>query len=186
MKRIVVGMSGASGSIIGIRLLEALSTTGYEVHLVVSEAARLTLDLETEKTIEEISELAHHTHDYRDVSAPIASGSFRTDGMIVAPCSMKTLSAIAHSFNTNLLIRAADVCLKEKRKLVLVARETPLHKGHLELLSRAHDLGAILLPPMLTFYTRPKSIDDMINHTVGKILDSFGVDNHLFRRWGEA
>ena len=185
MKRIIVGISGASGAIIGIRLLEVLSSTDYEVHLVISESAKLTIKLETDWAMEDVANLATVIHDCGNVAAAISSGSFVTEGMIIAPCSMKTVSAIAHSFNTNLLIRSADVCLKERRKLILVARETPLHKGHLELLSKVYDLGATILPPMMTFYSRPREIDDMVNHVVGKVLDSFGIGNHILKRWGE-
>ena len=186
MRRIVVGITGASGVIYGIRLLEALRNFGdFETHLVLSEAARVTLPFETDRTAADVEALAHRAHDPKDLAAPLASGSFRTAGMAVVPCSIKTLSAIAHSFNDNLLVRAADVTLKEGRRLVVAPRETPLHRGHLELLLRVAKLGAIILPPVPAFYYRPRTIEELIDHTVGKLLDALGVDHDLFPRWGE-
>lgn len=181
--RLVVGLSGSSSPIYGIRTLEALKEAGVETHLVVSEGAKRTIQLETSWTVEEVEALATVVHDNRDLAAPISSGSFPTDGMMVAPCSMKTLSAIAHSFSQDLLARAADVTLKERRKLVLVPRETPLHLGHLRNMVRAAELGAVILPPVPAFYHAPKTVDDLINHTVGKVLDQFHIEHTLFRRW---
>lgn len=181
--RVVVGISGASGSIYGVRLLEALAAARAETHLVISPGAERTIVLETPWTVDAVRSLAHAVYDARDIAAPIASGSFRTDGMVVAPCSMKTLAAIAHSLSDELLARAADVTLKERRPLVLVPRETPLHLGHLRNLVRAAELGAVILPPVPAFYHAPKTVDDLVNHTVGKVLDQLGIDHALFRRW---
>ena len=183
MKRIIVGISGASGVIYGIRLLEVLREARIETHAVISEAAKRNILIETDYAIEDVEKLASHVHDEKNMAASISSGSFKTDGMVVVPCTVKTLSGIAHSFNENLMIRAADVILKERRKLVLVVRETPLHKGHLELMTKVVDLGGIILPPVPAFYHAPKTIDDIINHTLGKILDCLGIDNALFARW---
>jgi len=184
--RLVVGISGSSSPIYGIRTLEALAAGGVETHLVVSRGAQRTIALETTWTVERVRALAAVVYDEGDMAAAISSGSFRTDGMVVAPCSMKTVSAIAHSFVTDLLVRAADVTLKEGRKLVLVPRETPLHLGHLRNLVRAAEIGAVILPPAPAFYHAPKTIDDLINQTVGKILDQFNVPHSLFRRWEGA
>lgn len=184
-ERIVVGLSGASGAILGIRLLEVLSKADVETHLVISDAAKRTIGMETDWKVEAVEALAHKVHAFNDIGAPIASGSFKTKGMVIIPCSMKTLSAIAYSFNTNLLIRAADVVIKERRKLVLVLREMPLHRGHLESMLKVYDLGGIILPPMLTFYQKPKTLQDMIDYVIGKVLDSVGVDHKLYRKWGE-
>ena len=186
MKRLVVGISGATGAIYGIRLLEFLSKSDIETHLVISEASRKTIHMETSWTVEEVTALAHTCYDTRDVGADIASGSFPCEGMVVIPCAIKTLSGIAHSYNNNLLIRAADVALKEKRNLVVVVRETPLHKGHLNLMLTLADMGATILPPIPAFYFLPKTIDDLINHTVGKVLDMFHIDHRLFNRWGSS
>ncbi|MBW1721578.1 MAG: UbiX family flavin prenyltransferase [Deltaproteobacteria bacterium] len=184
MKRIVVGISGATGAIYGIRLLEVLSRSNIETHLVISEAATKTIRMETPWSVEDVKALAHTCYDIKDVGADIASGSFLCEGMVVIPCAIKTLSGIAHSYNDNLLVRAADVTLKEKRKLVVVVRETPFHKGHLALMTTLADLGATILPPIPAFYFLPKTIDDLINHTVGKVLDIFHINHHLFNRWG--
>ncbi|MBN2124236.1 MAG: UbiX family flavin prenyltransferase [Deltaproteobacteria bacterium] len=184
MKRIVIGISGATGAIYGIRLLEVLSKSDIETHLVVSDAAHKTIRMETQWSVEQVQALAHTCYDVRDVGADIASGSFLCEGMVVIPCAIKTLSGIAHSYNDNLLVRAADVTLKEKRRLVVVVRETPLHKGHLSLMMTLADLGATVLPPIPAFYFLPKTLDDIINHTVGKVLDSFRIEHHLFDRWG--
>ena len=183
MKRIIVGITGASGVIYGIRLLQVLKEAQVETHAVISETAKKNILIETDFAVEEVEKLAYKVHDEKNMAASIASGSFRTDGMVVVPCTIKTLSGIANSFNDNLVIRAADVILKERRKLILVVRETPLHKGHLELMTRVADLGGILLPPVPAFYHLPKTIDDLINHTLGKILDILEIDNSLFARW---
>jgi 4-hydroxy-3-polyprenylbenzoate decarboxylase len=182
--RLIVGISGATGSIYGIRLLETLKQKKIETHLVISSTSKEIILQETPYSVNEVEALASHVHENSDLDASISSGSFKTDGMIVIPCSIKTLSGIAHSYNENLLIRAADVALKERKKLVLVVRETPLHLGHLELMVQASRVGAILFPPMPAFYFHPKTIDDLVNHSVGKVLDLFGIDHHLFKRWG--
>ncbi len=184
--RLVVGISGSSSPIYGIRTLEALKAASIETHLVISAGAHRTIELETQWTADQVGALATVVYDARDMSAAISSGSFRTGGMIVAPCSMKTVAAIAHSLVTDLLVRAADVTLKEGRKLVLVPRETPMHLGHLRNLVRAAEIGAVILPPVPAFYHAPKTIDDLINQTVGKILDQFDVTHTLFRRWTGA
>lgn len=184
--RIVVGISGATGAIYGIRILEVLKDLGIETHLVMSDAGRRTIELETNYPIKKVEALASVVHPIFDIGASISSGSFKTNGMIIAPCSMKSLSAIANSYNENLLIRAADVVLKEKRKLVMVVRETPLHQGHLKLMMTTSEMGAILLPPMPAYYNLPKSMDDIINQTVGKVLDQFSIEHNLFHRWEGA
>ena len=186
MKRLIVGISGATGVIYGIRLLEVLSHSDVETHLIITEAARKNILIETNWKMERVKSLAKVVYDVNDLGADISSGSFHSEGMVVIPCSIKSLSAIANSFNENLLVRAADVTLKERRKLVAVVRETPLHKGHLDLMVKLADLGAIILPPIPAFYFFPKTIDDLINHTVGKVLDSFGINHHLFNRWGSS
>jgi len=183
--KLVVGISGASGAIYGLRVLEVLRRLGVETHLVLTDSAKRTIAFETERTIEAVRNLASHVHDINDIGACIASGSFRHDGMVVAPCSIKTLSAVAHSFDTNLLIRAADVTLKERRKLVLMVRETPLHLGHLRLMTQVTEIGAVLVPPLPAFYHLPKTLDDIIDQSVNKALDQFdlGVELDLFKRW---
>lgn len=181
--RIVVGISGASGAIYGVRLLEVLKRLGVETHLVLSETAGETIEFETPYKLAEVQALATRVYPVTDVAAAISSGSFKTDGMVVAPCSIKTLSGVANSYNENLLTRAADVTLKERRKLVLVVRETPLHLGHLRLMTTAAELGAVILPPMPAFYHKPQTIDEIINQTIGKVLDQFGLDAALFKRW---
>ncbi len=182
--RIVVGITGSSSPVLGIRTLEALREAGVETHLVVSTGAYRTIKLETEWSPEAIRALAHTTHDARNLGATIASGSFPTDGMVIAPCSMKALAAVAYSFAVDLVARAADVTLKEGRKLVLVPRETPLHLGHLRNLVRAAEIGAVILPPVIGHYYRPSLVDDVVDHVVGKILDQFGVEHGLYQRWG--
>jgi flavin prenyltransferase len=184
MKRLVVGISGATGAIYGIRLLEFLSKTDVETHLLITESAEKTIRIETSWSLERVKALATVTYRMDDVGADISSGSFHTEGMVVIPCSIKSLSAIASSYNENLLIRAADVALKERRKLVVVVRETPLHRGHLRLMMNVADAGGLIFPPIPAFYFLPKTIDDLINHTVGRVLDVFGIDHHLFNRWG--
>ena len=184
VRKIVVGVSGASGSAYALATLEALrSVPDVEVHLVLSDQARQTIELETDATARDFERLADKTYGDGDLAAAISSGSFRTDGMIVIPCSMKSASAIAYSLNANLLARAADVCLKERRKLVLVVRETPLHLGHLRTLTRLAAIGAVILPPIPGLYARPQTVDDIIAHTVGKVLDQFDIPNDLFNRW---
>jgi 4-hydroxy-3-polyprenylbenzoate decarboxylase len=183
-QRIVVGITGASGAIYGIQLLKVLRQHGIETHLVISESAKRTIELETDYAVREVEALAGVVHDWRDNGGSIASGSFLTAGMVVAPCTIKTLSAIAQSFNDNLLVRAADVCLKERRRLILVVRETPLHLGHLRLLCTAAELGAVILPPIPSFYHLPKTIDDIVAQTLGKVLDQLAIPHNLFRRWG--
>jgi 4-hydroxy-3-polyprenylbenzoate decarboxylase len=186
VKRLIVGISGATGAIYGIRLLEVLSKSDVETHLVITEAAQETILMETSWKVEDVKSLAKVSYDIKHLGADISSGSFLSEGMAIIPCSIKSLSGIANSFNENLLIRTADVTLKERRKLVLVVRETPLHLGHIELMLRASRMGAILLPPVPAFYFHPKTIDDLINHTVGKVLDLFGINHHLFNRWGSS
>lgn len=184
-KRIIIGIAGASGVIYGIRILSLLKEMDIETHLILSEAAKLNIEIETEFKPDMIEAMADYAYDNKDVAAALASGSFLTDGMIVAPCTIKTLSGIANSYTTNLLVRSADVTLKEKRKLVLMVRETPLHKGHLRLMTMAADMGAHILPPIPSFYHHPKTIDDLIDQTVGKIFDYLSITHNLFQRWGE-
>ncbi|HXW77368.1 MAG TPA: UbiX family flavin prenyltransferase [Candidatus Eremiobacteraceae bacterium] len=180
----VVGISGASGVIYGVRTLQILRQVPDVVtHLVISAGAKRTLELETAYSVDQVCALANVVHEASDLAAPISSGSFRTDGMIVAPCSVKTASAIAYSLDDNLLVRAADVTLKERRRLVLMVRETPLHLGHLRTLTRLAEIGAAIVPPIPGFYSQPKSVDDVIDHSVGKALDVLGVPNEVFRRW---
>ncbi len=184
-ERIIVGITGASGALYGVRSLQLLKEKGFETHLIISRAGKQVIELETDYKVEDVEAMASCTYDDKDLAAPVASGSYLTGGMIIAPCTMKTLSGVANSYANNLIERAADVTLKEKRKLVLVVRETPLHKGHLRLMSLAADMGAHILPPIPAFYHRPASIDDIIDQTVGKILDFFGIEHDLFKRWGE-
>ena len=181
--KLIVGISGASGAIYGIRVLEVLQLLGVETHLVLTEAGKKTVQLETDYELQAIEKLAKKVHEAENIGASIASGSFKTDGMIIAPCSIKSLSAIAHSYNENLLIRAADVTLKERRKLVLVVRETPLHAGHLQLMTEVTRMGGIILPPVPAFYSRPRTIEDIVDQTVGKILDQFGLEHDIYYRW---
>lgn len=185
--RLIIGLSGASGLIYGIRLLEVLrEIPEVETHLVMSAAAKMNVAIETDWTVSDIEALADEVHNVRNVAATISSGSFKTAGMIVAPCSMKTLSAIVHSYSDTLLTRAADVVLKEQRRLVLMPRETPLHAGHCKLLYEAAMLGAIIAPPVPALYNRPKSLDDVINHSVGRVLDLFDIDTGMLKRWKGA
>ena len=185
-KRIIVGLSGASGVIYGIRTLMHLrAVEDVETHVVMSEGAGVNIRIETDYDPDEVLAMADVVHRPDNLAAAIASGSFKTAGMIVAPCSIKSLSAIANSYADNLLTRAADVCLKENRKLVLLVRETPLHKGHLELLVRAADIGAMILPPVPAFYHKPRTIEDIIDQTIGKAFDLLDIEHELFRRWGE-
>src|SRR5512133_1039964 len=180
---LVVAITGATGVIYGVELLRVLKDLGQPTHLILSEAAGLNLSIETEYSLEQVRSLATVVHNNKDVGAAVASGSFRTCGMIVAPCTVKTLSAIANSFTYNLVARAADVQLKEGRKLVLMVRETPLHKGHLDLMRHAADCGAVILPPMPAFYHRPQTIMDIIHQSIGKALDQVGIEHDLFKRW---
>lgn len=183
-KRLVVGISGASGAIYGIRLLEILAQRpDIETHLVVSRAAGLVIARETNWTVEEIEELADVAYRPDDLAAPIASGSFTTDGMVIVPCSIKTLSAVANSYAANLIRRAADVTLKERRPLVLAVRESPLHLGQLRLMARATEIGATILPPIPAFYGKPQTIDDLIDEALGRILAHVGVENELYTHW---
>jgi 4-hydroxy-3-polyprenylbenzoate decarboxylase len=182
-RRIIVGISGASGAIYGVRMLEALKAAGVESHLVVSRAARRTLQEETDRTIEEVRALASVVYPIEDIGATIASGSFRTDGMVIAPCSIRTAGEIASCVTSSLLTRAADVVLKERRRLVLMLRETPLHLGHLRMLTQLAEVGAIIAPPVPALYARPTSIDAMVDHSVGRVLDLFGIDNGRVERW---
>jgi len=184
MKRIIVGISGASGVIYGIRMLETLRAIGgVETHLIMSRFARLNIEIETTYTPQEVEALADVMHNFGNQAASISSGSFKTEGMVIAPCSMKTLSAIANSSADSLLTRAADVVLKEQRRLVLMPREVPLHVGHCKLLYEAAQLGAVIAPPMPAFYSQPQTIDDLINHSIGRVLDLFDLDAGLLKRW---
>ena len=184
-KRIIIGITGASGVIYGIEILKELTKKDLESHLIISESGKKNIILETDYSIIEVESMANKVYNNDDLEAPLASGSFLTSGMIVAPCTIKTLSGIANSYSDNLLVRAADVTLKEKRKLVLLVRETPLHKGHLNLMSMAADMGAHILPPIPSFYHHPKTIEDIIHQTIGKVFDYFGIEHTLFKRWGE-
>jgi len=184
-KKIVVGISGASGVVYGVRLLSVLSEKNVETHLIISNSGEKNIQIETDYNIDEVKKMASYVYDHKNMAAKVASGSFLVDGMVVVPCTIKTLSGIANSYSENLIVRAADVTLKVKRKLVLVVRETPLHKGHLRLMSLAADNGAHILPPVTSFYHYPKTIDDIINQTVGKILDYLEIEHDLFRRWGD-
>ena len=183
-KKLIVGISGASGVIYGIRLLETLqSMSGIETHLVVSNGAKINIAVETDRRIKDVEALADVVHNDKNLAASISSGSFQTDGMIIVPCSMKTLSGVVNSYADSLIVRAADVVLKERRRLVLVPRESPLHAGHTRLLHEAAVMGAIVCPPMPAFYTDPQTVDDIVDHTVGRILDLFGIETGLVRRW---
>lgn len=183
-KKLIVGISGASGVIYGIRLLETLQPmSGIETHLVVSNGAKINIAVETDRRIKDVEALADVVHNDKNLAASISSGSFQTDGMIIVPCSMKTLSGVVNSYADSLIVRAADVVLKERRRLVLVPRESPLHAGHTRLLHEAAVMGAIVCPPMPAFYTDPQTVDDIVDHTVGRILDLFGIETGLVRRW---
>lgn len=185
-QKLIVGISGASGVIYGIRLLEVLRDVAeMETHLVMSNAGKRTILLETDYDIKQVEALADELHNQSNIAASIASGSFKTTGMVIAPCAIKTLSGIANSYSDNLLLRAADVTLKDRRKLLLLVRETPLHLGHIRLMTQAAEIGAIIMPPMPAFYHKPKTIDDIVNQTVNRILDLMGIqlDKDLFKRW---
>ncbi len=185
-KRLILGIAGASGVIYGVRMLEVLKNRGIETHLIISEAGKLNIRIETDYDVDQVLAMADVTYTNKQIAASVASGSFLTMGMVVAPCTVKTLSGIANSYNDNLMIRAADVQLKEKRKLALLFRETPLHKGHLRLLTQAADMGAHIIPPVPAFYHHPKTIDDIINQSVGKVLDYMGIEHDLFQRWDNS
>ena len=183
MKQIIVGITGASGVIYGIRFLEVLRELNIETHLILTGVAKKNILIETKFTVEKVEELAYKVHGIEDLAAPISSGSFKTDGMVIIPCTIKTLSGVAHSYDENLLIRAADVTLKEGRRLIVVVRETPLHMGHLELMYKVAQLGGVILPPIPAFYHSPRRIEDLIDHTIGKILDLMEIDHSLYKRW---
>jgi len=183
--RLVVGISGASGTVYGIRLLEALRDLDFETHLVMTRSARLAMSYETSLKPADVEALATVHHRNEDLAASISSGSFRTLGMVVAPCSIRSMSEISTGVTSSLLTRAADVVLKERRRLVLMVRETPLHLGHLRTMTQVTEIGAIVMPPVPALYTRPQSVDDIVNHSVGRVLDLFGIDNALVRRWRE-
>ena len=187
-KKIIVGISGASGALYGLRLLEALKSTGeIEIFLTISQTAKILLQDEiAADSLEQAITLADHYYEISDLAAPIASGSFFTDGMIIAPCSAKTLAAIAHGFGDNLLNRAADVVLKERRRLVLLFRETPLHLTHIDNMAQVTRMGGIILPPVPAFYHRPVSIDDIVNQSIGKAMDLFRIPHSLYQRWGSS
>lgn len=184
-KRIIIGISGASGVTYGVRILELLKETDFETHLIISKAGRLNIEIETDYHPDAVEAMADFVYDHKDMAASLSSGSFLTEGMVVVPCTIKSLSGIANSYNENLLVRAADVTLKEKRKLVLVIRETPLHVGHLRLMTLAAEMGAHLLPPVPSFYHQPKTLEDIIDQTIGKVFDYMGIEHDLFKRWGE-
>lgn len=184
-ERLIIGISGASGAVYGVRLLQILRGTGVETHLVMSKTARLTLDCETGLSLADVHALAGKVHAADDMAAPIASGSFRTLGMIVAPCSIRSMSEIATGVTSSLLTRAADVVLKERRRLVLMVRETPLHTGHLRTMTLLSEMGAIIAPPVPAFYARPASLEAMVDHTAGRVLDLFGIGTSAAYRWGE-
>jgi 4-hydroxy-3-polyprenylbenzoate decarboxylase len=182
-KRLIVGLTGASGVLYGIRALEMLKRLEFETHLILSQAAKATIAQETNWKVSEVEALAAVAHDPRDIGAAIASGSFQTQGMLIAPCSIKTLSAVAHSYSSDLMSRAADVCLKEGRPLLLLVREAPLHTGHLRLMLEAAEAGAIIYPPAPAFYGRPQSVDDLVVDTVGRALARLGIENEAYYHW---
>lgn len=183
-QRLVIGISGASGVIYGVRLLTLLRTCAVETHLIMSRAAKVTLAYETDLKVAAVHALADVVHPVQDIAAAVSSGSFRTLGMIIAPCSMRSMSEIAHGVTSNLLTRAADVVLKERRRLVLLARETPLHTGHLRTMTALSEMGAVIMPPVPAFYARPKTIEEMVDHTLGRAMDLFDIDLDTVRRWG--
>jgi len=185
-RRLIVGISGASGVIYGIRLLETLRPLGIETHLVLSKSAEITLAHETDWKVADVRALATHAHAPQDIAAAISSGSFRTLGMIIAPCSVRSMSEIASGVTSSLLTRAADVVLKERRRLVLLVRESPLHVGHLRTMTQLAEMGAVIMPPVPAFYARPATLEEMIEHTLGRALDLFDIDTGTVRRWGET
>jgi flavin prenyltransferase len=185
-KRLIIGISGASGAPLAVDILNALiKQNDWESHLIITDAAKYTIEAETGLTCEDLAKLADVCYDIQDIGAPVSSGSFRTEGMIIVPCSMKTIGGLASGYSENLLLRAADVVLKEKRRLVLVTRETPMNAIHLRNLLELARVGAVILPPMLTYYNHPKTVEDMTRHITGKILDQFGLEIEAFCRWGE-
>lgn len=184
MKRVVLAITGASGAILGIRTLELLKEAGVETHLIISRAARQTISSETDWAAADVKALASASYEPQDIGARIASGSFVTEGMLVVPCSIKTLSGIANSYADNLIVRAADVCLKEGRKLILVVRETPLHPGHLRLMRQAARAGAVIFPPVPAFYGRPQTVDELVDDLAGRILLRMGIENDHYHPWG--
>lgn len=184
MRRLIVGISGATGAIYGVRVLEVLrGIQDVETHLVLTRAAKMTIEVETPHSVKQVEAMADFVYDINNVGASISSGSFRTEGMVIAPCSMKSMGGITHSIGGDLLVRSADVVLKERKKLVLVVRETPLHLGHLESMVALTRMGAVIFPPVPAFYHRPKTLDDVINQTVARVLDQFNIDANLFERW---
>ena len=184
MKKLVIAITGASGAILGVRLLEVLQAIkNIETHFIISKSGQITLAHETDYTIKDVQNLADHTHKFEDIGACCASGSFKADGMIIAPCSVKTMSEIASGVTNSLISRTADVMLKERRKLVLMVRETPLHQLHLENMARLSSAGATIMPPVVSLYNKPETIDDMINHIVGRALDQFDIDAGIVKRW---
>lgn len=187
MKRLIIAITGASGVIYGIRALEVLrQVAGVESHLIMTPSAARTIVEETDYSVEHVRKLADHQYNYKDIGASISSGSYQTEGMLVAPCSVKSLSGIANCYNDELVVRAADVCLKERRRVVLLFRETPLHAGHIALMEQATRNGAILMPPVPGFYSRPQTIDELVMQTVGRALDLFGIDAKIVKRWTES
>ncbi len=187
MKRLIVAITGASGVIYGIRALEVLrGVADIETHLILSPSGARTIVEETDHSVDQVRRLADHQYNYKDIGAAVSSGSFRTEGMLIAPCSVKTLSGIAHCYNDELVVRAADVCLKERRRVVLLFRETPLHAGHIALMAQATRNGAIVMPPVPAFYSRPQSVDALVMQTVGRALDLFSIDAHIVKRWTES
>jgi 4-hydroxy-3-polyprenylbenzoate decarboxylase len=181
--RFVVGITGASGAILGIKILEFLKKNGFETHLIITDIAKKIIEHETDYNVGDVEKLADKVYNNSDFFASIASGSFRCDGMVVIPCSMKTLGGIASGYSDNLLLRTADVFLKERRKMILVAREMPLSHIHLENMEKVSRAGAVIFPPVMTFYSKPKDINDMVNHVIGKVLDALGIDNDVYKRW---
>jgi flavin prenyltransferase len=182
-KKLIVGISGASGAIYGIKLLKILKKLGIETHLVITKSGKLSIEWETDYKLDDVIALADHYYNNNDIAARIASGSFLNDGMIIAPCTVKTMSEIATGCTQSLISRAADVALKDRRKVVLMFRETPLHLGHIKSMAAVTEIGAIVMPPVVTLYNKPKSIDDMIDHTISRVLDLYGIENDLSERW---
>ena len=187
MQRLIIAITGASGVIYGIRALEILrGVPDFETHLILTPSGARTIIEETDYSVESVRKLAHHEYNYKDIGAAVSSGSFKSAGMLVAPCSVKSLSGIAHCYNDELVVRAADVCLKERRRVVLLFRETPLHAGHIALMDQATRNGAIVMPPVPAFYSRPKTVDELVAQTVGRALDLFGIEVNIVKRWTES